>query len=74
MWTNLYYNHSESKHVRFKCDCIHSLENLGHSPCHSVFIGLRCGVHSANDRSELEISQTSVVVVIDENVGLARSY
>jgi len=72
--TNLYYNHPKSKHVRFTRDCICSSDNLRRGPCRSVFISLRCEVHSTNDQSELEIRQTSVAVVTDENIGLAKSY
>jgi len=72
--TNLHYNHSKSKHVRFPRNCIRSPNNLWRGPGNSVFIGLPCGVRSTNDRSELEIHQTSVTVVIDENIGLAEGY
>ena len=55
-------------------DSIRSLENLWCSPCCSVFIDVRCGAHSTNDRSELEIRQTSVAVVINENIRLSKGY
>ena len=78
MWqgtkTNLYHNHAECKYVRFPCDRIDSFGNLWRSPHRSVLIGLHRRVDSANDRSELKIRQTSVTVMIDENVGLAKGY
>ena len=74
MKTNLYHNHAECKYVRFPCDRINSFGNLWRSPRRSVLIGLHRRVDSANDRSELKIRQTSVTVMIDENVGLAKGY
>ena len=72
MWqntrTNLYHDHAECKYIRFPSDRISSLVNLWRGPRRSVFIGLRCRVHSTKDRSELEIRQTSMTVVIDENI------
>ena len=73
-WTNLYYNHSKSKHVCFSCDCIHSLNDLWCSPYHSAFVGPCFRVHSTNGRSELGIRQTSMAIVIDEDIGLAKGY
>ena len=70
MRTNLYYNHAESKYIHFSCDRTGSLQNLRCNPCCSVSILLRYGAHSANNRGKLEIRQTSVVIVIDENAGL----
>ena len=72
--TNLYYNHSKIKHVRFPCSCVHSLENLWRVPSSGIFISLGCGVHCTIDRSELEIRQTSVAIAVDENIGLADGY
>ena len=73
MRTNLYHNHAESKYVRFSCNRISSLKNLRCSPCRDISV-LQCyGVRSANNRTELEIRQTSVAVVIDENAGLAAT-
>ena len=74
MRTNLYHNHAECKYVRFRCDRIGSLQNLWRGPCCSISGLLRYGVRSPNDRSKLEIRQTSVTVVIDENAGLAKGY
>ena len=78
MWqvtgTNLYYNHAESKHVGLPCNFIRSRENLRRGTCRNVSIGLGCGVYSTNDRSEPEIRQTSVAVVIDESIELAKGY
>ena len=78
MWqdtrTNLYHDHAECKYIRFLSDRISSLVNLWRGPRRSVFIGLRCGVHSTNDRSELEIRQTSMTVVIDENIMLVKGH
>ena len=70
MRTNLYYNHAESKYIRFSCDRIGSLQNLWRGPRHSISVLLPYGVRSTNNRSKLEIRQTSVTVVIDENAGL----
>ena len=73
--TNLYHDHAKCKHIRFPCEyCIGSLENFWRSPRHGVFTGLCCQVHSASDRSELEIRQTSMTTAIDENIGLAMGY
>jgi len=72
--TNLYHNHAESKYVRFSCGCISSLENLWRGPRRSISVLLCHGVHSASNRGEFEIRQTSVTVVIDENAGLAKGY
>ena len=72
--TNLHYDHSKSKHVRFPCDFVHSLDNLWRGPGSGVFSGLCYGARSTNDRSELEICQTSVAAVIDENIGLAKGH
>ena len=71
MRTNLYHNHTECKHIRFLCDRTGFLENLWRGMI-GAFIGLRRGGGSANDRGELEIHQTSVTVVIDENIGLVK--
>ena len=70
MRTNLYHNHAECKYVRFSCDCISSLQNLWRGPCCSISGLLRYGVRSADNRSKLEIRQTSVTIVIDKSVGL----
>ena len=74
MWTNLYDNHTESEHVRFPCDCVGSLESLRRDPSRSISVHLRCRAHSANNRGKLEVRQTSVAVVIDENAELAKGY
>ena len=70
MRTNLYHNHAESKHVRFSCDRLGSLQNLWCSPYRSIFVLLCYGVRSKDNRSKFEIRQTSVAIVIDENAGL----
>ena len=69
-WTNLYHNHAERKYVRFPCDRIGSLQNLWRGPCRSRSVFLCYGVHSASNREKIETRQTSVAVVIDEDVGL----
>ena len=74
METNLDHNHAESKCIRFTRDYTNSLENFWRGPCRGIFIDLRCGIHFTNDRSELEIRQTSVAIMINENVGLAKGY
>ena len=53
--TDLYYNHSKTKDVRFPRDRTSSLENFWRGPCHRISVFLCCGVHSANNRSKLEI-------------------
>ena len=74
MKTNLHHNHAERKYIRFPCDRIRSLKNLRCDQRRSISSPLRYGVHSADNRDELKIGQTSVAVVIDENGGLAKSY
>ena len=74
MATDLHYNHSETKDVRFLCDRASSLQNLWRSPCHRISSFLSCGAHSANNRTKFEIGQTSVTIVTDEDGGLAEGY
>ena len=74
MKTDLYYNNSECKDVRFLRDRTTSLENFWRSPCGHVSIFPSRGVHSTNNRRKLEIGQTGVAVVTDENSGLAKGY
>ena len=74
MRTNLYHDHAESKHVRFTCDCIGTPEDLWRGPRRSISIHLCRRVHSVNNRGELEIRQTSVAAMIDENAELAKGY
>ena len=70
--TNLHYDHPKSKYIRFPCDRIGSFENLWRGPRRGVFICLCYRVHFADYRRELEIRQTSVAVMTDENIGLVK--
>ena len=74
MTTDLHYNHSETKDVRFPCDRASSLQNLWRSPCRRISDFLSCGAHSANNRTKLQISQPSMTIITDENGGLVKGY
>ena len=74
MRTDLYHSHSKTKDIRFPCDRTTSHHNLRRGPCGNAFVFLTCGFHSANNREKLKIGQTSVVIVTNENSGLAKGY
>ena len=74
MGTDLYYDYSERKDVRFPRDRTASLQNFWRQPCGGVPIFPCCRAHSANNRSRVEVGQTSMAVVTNENSGLAKSY
>ena len=72
--TNLYHDHAKRKYVRFLCALISSLQNLRRSPCRSISVCLRYRrrAYSANDRRKLKTRQTSMAVVVNEDVGLTK--
>ena len=74
MRTDLYHDYSERKDIRFPHDRTASLENFWRSPCGGVPVFPWCRTHSANNRGRVEVGQTSMAVVTDENSGLAKGY
>ena len=70
MRTNLYHDHAERKYIQLSCDRIGSLKDLWRGPCHSISVLPHSGVRSAKNRGKLEIRQTSVTIVINENARL----
>ena len=71
--TNLYHNHAESKYISSSCDFINSFENLWRDPCPDISVPQSCGARPMNNRRKLEIRQTGVTVVIDEDAALVAS-
>ena len=74
MRTNPYHDHSEREDVRFPRDRTTSPEYFWRRPSGDVSVFVFCRIHSANDRRKLEIGQTSMAVVTDENSRLTKGY
>lgn len=72
--TDLYYNHSEGKHIRLLCIPVAFYENLrGSPPCGvSLYLGHKDRIQPTNNRGKAEVCQTSVAAMVDEDIGLAE--
>jgi len=73
--TDLYHNHAKGECICFSRDRIGPLDDLWCGPPCGISLRLSCmdGADSVGDRGKSKIRQTSVAVVVNENVWLAGS-